>query len=163
MAGGYRAVILSPEILNSSTFQKALQGSKLIKRCKTIVIDEAHTMKDWQVSEAISFHPFIRLHFQKISVFATSATLTQKEVKDLTRDLLMDPANTDIIRRSNDRPNMKWIVTGLKYAHRTFRDVLWFADPRSDLKFLCFHETRRECEDCANTLREHAGEHQLIV
>jgi len=85
MAGQYRAVILSPEIFNSPMFRKALQSSTLVKTCRTIVIDEAHCVKSWdQFRPDFRSLPFMRLLFPNITVYATTATLTEREVKGLS-------------------------------------------------------------------------------
>ncbi|KAG8750596.1 hypothetical protein FRC14_000373 [Serendipita sp. 396] len=123
-AGKYRAIILSPECFNDPSFQRILGSGNIKHKIQTLVVDEAHTLKDWAC-----FRPemetvqYIRNQFRGMTIYATTATITPLDIVDLKHRLQMDPERTTTIHRCNDRPNIDWIVQPFRHSRSSWLDL----------------------------------------
>jgi superfamily II DNA helicase RecQ len=158
LEGKYRVVILSPELFQATQFQRLLRQSKFKSMITRIIIDEAHTVEEWS-----SFRPeflslsTVRDQIQRISVYATTATLTPKALESLKKIMQMQDSSTQVIQRSNNRPNMDWVFKLMINPRSSFYDLSFLipASQPNDLppKTIVFFDCRREAEKAAKYLR----------
>lgn len=117
-----------------------------------ISIDEAHCVSQWgqefrqEYAELGQLRYFLpdRIHFHSVS-----ATLPQLVLSDVQNKLRMNPNTSTIIRRSNDRDNIQYIVQEIKHPISTFMDLRSFLNLGSGKKppkFMIFMNKRREAE-----------------
>ena len=114
--GKYTHIFLSPELANSEALHPLLTNPQFKKHLAMIVVDEAHLVTHWGQS-ANGEEPAFREEFSKLEnlrslvglsvpLFACSATLDPKTLKDVMRSLVLEDHNTEIIRTALTRKEL---------------------------------------------------------
>jgi superfamily II DNA helicase RecQ len=143
---------MTPKRYLDFPFQQFLKSGRLKHISGTFIIEEAHNLKDWcDFCLEFIWVPFIRNQFKEMTVFATTVTLPAQGLKDLKMRLYMDPDNTTVIQRCNDRPNVNWVVLPFQATRSTFHD-LRFLVPRDTSDTKPLRKTLIFCKDHAEAL-----------
>lgn len=155
-------IVAHPErVKNDRRFRKLCTTHSFASRLAGVVIDEAHCVSDWA-----SFRPeYTKIGELRwllpagIPFYATSATITPKMLGEIQRSLHMRPDQTDVIRLSNDRTNMRYEVRQMKHHANSFLDLAFLipfglaADSMPPAQFMVFTNSRHTCEGAAKYLR----------
>ena len=100
----------------------------------------------------------LRILLPKVPIYAASATLPPPILQDLKKQLGLR-ADTEVIHRSNDRPNISIVVRPLKFAANTFQDLDFLIpkeigdDDPPPPKFLVFFDSKRDAERATHYLQ----------
>jgi ATP-dependent DNA helicase RecQ len=142
--GDYKLVYISPERLQSRSFQRLLPNL----RPSFVAVDEAHCVSQW----GHDFRPeyleikFLKQRFPRLPILALTATATPDVAKDLIANLkLSDPA---IFRQSFDRPN---IFYALRYSENKTADLL-HAVSSTEGSIIIYCRSRRHTEEITRQL-----------
>lgn len=161
--GRYRAVVVNPEILmeNRGVFEKMWKKPAFTARLLNFTVDEGQVADEWA-----PFRPEYKYLGQlrwmipdTIPFYVASATLPTPTLNNVMKNLRLRPNETEIIHRSNDRPNIRLIVQSLKHPAKTFKDLDFLipSDMTSDSppprKFLIFFDNMKESENAIAYLR----------
>ena len=89
-----------------------------------IVFDEAHCISRWGTfRNEYRDVGRLRYYLPNTPFYATSAMLPQKVLDDVRHVLHMHAGNTNMLVRSNDRPNVYLAVKRLVYSVKSFKDL----------------------------------------
>ncbi|KAF5381621.1 hypothetical protein D9615_005404 [Tricholomella constricta] len=155
-AGDYRVVIVSPEkILKDKRFRDLWQSKKFTARLFNITFDEAHCISEWGNDFRPEYAQLGQLRWlvpAHVPFHIVSATLPELILKDVQAKLNIKADNTTIIHRSNDRPNIHFMVEEMQSPANSWLDLdrilrLHANSGENPPKFMVFVNKRREAED----------------
>lgn len=160
--GRYRAVAVNPEILmkNRGVFEKMWKKPTFTARLQNFIVDEGQVVAQWaDFRQEYKYLGQLRWMIpDTIPFYVASATLPTPVLNNVTKHLRLRPTETEVIRRTNDRPNIEINVREMKHSAKSFQD-LDFLIP-SDLsedspppKFLVFFDNMKESEAAIGHLR----------
>ncbi|KAF8601820.1 P-loop containing nucleoside triphosphate hydrolase protein [Ceratobasidium sp. AG-I] len=158
--GIYQLVIASPEYIEQDPrFHTYLWDSPEFRnRVQRIIFDEAHCIIDWG-----DFRPsyqrlcFLRPLIPHATIFALSATCSATMITEIKT--LLGVSTFKIIRLSNDRRNIKYIVKKMEHTQISFHDLAFIIPPNFTLEsapppsFMVFVNSKLDCERAAEFLR----------
>jgi ATP-dependent DNA helicase RecQ len=158
--GDLRLVYIAPERIRDSALMEALRNSKVIQ----VVVDEAHCVHMWGHSFRPDFLNIPNLFStNKPPVAALTATAT-KETRLAIAEALELRQNFDLVTKSVDRPELKFIVYNTRSAPdrinnkpdklRVLVKILRAAQ-RRDETALVYTSTVREAEQLSRILNLH--------
>ena len=147
-----------------------------------IIIDEVHCVQIWgegfrpPYKELQSLYTYLSLHAPHIQWYLTSATLDKKLLTSVLALLGMPrysflsspkPTATLWLPRSNDRPNLHYIVRKMEYSATSCEDLgflvkpgLSKADPLPD-PFLVYCNSRSDTENVGRYLRNRVSKEMM--
>ncbi|TFY56011.1 hypothetical protein EVG20_g9099 [Dentipellis fragilis] len=127
VAGKYRIVLLSPEMLLSRRFiDNVLRQPALAARIYSVVIDEAHCISHWGVDfrKKYSQIGMIRVFLPRNTPFiAVSASLTRRVAQDVIDKLQMARGSYVYRNMGNDRSNVSIVVRAIHNTMQSFSDL----------------------------------------
>ncbi|KZT31967.1 P-loop containing nucleoside triphosphate hydrolase protein [Sistotremastrum suecicum HHB10207 ss-3] len=135
------------------------------KRSIRVVIDEAHCLETWSVfrEEYGNLRQIQNRLPERARWYITSATLPEPARDRITNLLRLRRSETESVIRSNDRPNIYYVVKPMQFTLKSKTD-LTFVIPQTitpDMppppRFIIFCRTRREAEDSLEVLRKVLG------
>ncbi|KAJ7677684.1 P-loop containing nucleoside triphosphate hydrolase protein [Mycena polygramma] len=161
--GKYRVIVTNVETLmqQDGGFERLWKKPEFTRRLISIVWDEAHCVSKWA-----GFRPEYkevgRLRYlipRDIPFVLVSATLPPAVLTDVMNILQVSLKKVEIIRRSNDRPNINLVVREMKYSMSSFKDLAFLipegwqpGDPLPP-KFLIFFDSIADSVEAAKFLR----------
>ncbi|KAJ7078050.1 P-loop containing nucleoside triphosphate hydrolase protein [Mycena belliarum] len=161
--GKYRVIVTNVETLmqQDGGFEKLWKKPEFTRRLISIVWDEGHCISKWA-----GFRPEYkevgRLRYlipRDIPFVIVSATLPPAVLSDVMKTLQVSDKKVDIIRRSNDPPNIHLVVREMKYSMSSFKDLAFLipddwkpGDPLPP-KFLIFFDSIADSVEAAKYLR----------
>jgi len=134
---GVSMVLLSPEQLKSSAFEKLVNKPSFKERLCMMAVDKAHLLNTWGQSFRKDFQQigWVRARFQhSIPIAAVTATLQVGGPTDRVRKFLrFEDGRHHVIRRSNYCPDIKLIFHTMKNGLESsnFSDLDWIVDSRA--------------------------------
>ncbi|CAG8519912.1 15484_t:CDS:10 [Acaulospora colombiana] len=159
-------ICLSPEQLVGTSFKKVLESKEFESRLSRIVIDEVHILKQWgsRFRSAYLKLDHLRYTFPKALFYLTTATLTPNEASDLRKTLKLPDEDLLVVKLSNDRPKLKFIVKQIKGKLSLYEDLVFLLGESASTgcpppKFLVFTNTRKEAQDATIALQKHLPAH----
>lgn len=151
----YRVIASSPEILaEHSSFRALYKNTKFMSRVLNFTIDEAHCITQWGTQDFCPKYKSIRklrwLVPENIRFHFASATLPPYIFHEITSLFNLPASSMEVIRISNDRPNIHLQVVEMLFPKNSFRDldrliVMDINDPPP--KFMVFSNKRKETEE----------------
>lgn len=159
--------MVNPEILMKSrgVFEKMWKKPTFTARLQNFIVDEGQVVAQWA-----EFRPEYKYLGQlrwmipdTIPFYVASATLPTPILNEVTKHLRLRPTETELIRRSNDRPNIQLNVREMKHAAKSFRDLdflipLDITEDSPPPKFLVFFDNMKESEAAITYLRSRLPE-----
>ena len=126
-SGAYRVVITSLEQLmkEGGDFQWLLRKTKFALQLITIIIDEVHCLKLWNLFRH-DYQDLGRLRFilpDRVHFTLVSATLQRPVLMPVLSHLGVTSKDLYAIRLSNDRNNIALVVWKMKYPAGSYRDL----------------------------------------
>ncbi|KAF8311899.1 P-loop containing nucleoside triphosphate hydrolase protein [Clavulina sp. PMI_390] len=178
--GSFRVIAISPELLLDPRFWKLYQTPLFRRRISRIILDEAHCATLWGESFRAKYLELGRLylylahHASWVQWYLTSATLTLKAASKVLETLSMPVLSlqssthhshpTQLIQRSNDRPNLHYAVKRMKYPASSYKDLAALLCPHFIQQggvvpqTIIYTESRKEAENIEHYLRVTAAE-----
>lgn len=148
-----------------SRFEELLKHHRFMNHVINLVFDEAHVIKEWGKGfrpEYTRLGVYRYLMARRVPIHLGSATLPPTLVTELRYHLNL-AADTHIFRLDTDRKNIFLRVHRMQHPANSYLDLVNFvpkptseAGPRAK-KFLMFFNSRTECEDAAEVLRQRLG------
>lgn len=138
-------------------------NQKFITRLFNVSIDEAHCVSQWGQEFHHEFAELGRLRYllpDHIRFHVVSATLPKLVLSDVQNKLNMKPNTSTLIRRSNNRDNIQYVVLEIQYAVSSFLDlrhILNLGSGNKPPKFMIFVNKWREAELAAMQLWKDLG------
>lgn len=139
-------------------FEKLWKKPQVVSRLLHFIYDEGHCVTEWagfrqQYTEVGA----LRNILTDIPIYVASATLPPPILDKVCSHLQLQAGNTEVIHRSNDRPNINIIVRGLKHAANTYRDLSFLIPENPTLdnpppKFLVFCDSIKETQEAVEHL-----------
>ncbi|KZS95039.1 P-loop containing nucleoside triphosphate hydrolase protein, partial [Sistotremastrum niveocremeum HHB9708] len=163
-----QVIITSPEIAVTDPFFERYWDKLAVaktKRSIRVVIDEAHCLETWSVfrEEYGNLRQIQNRLPERARWYITSATLPEPARDRITNLLRLRRSETESVIRSNDRPNIYYVVKPMQFTLKSKTD-LTFVIPQTitpDMppppRFIIFCRTRREAEDSLEVLRKVLG------
>lgn len=165
----YRVIVVNPEALaDQSGFGTLWRCKAFTSRIFNITFDEGHCISEWGRSfraEYKEVHALKWLVPNHIRFHVASATMTPYLIRDVKALLQIEPRETVIIRRSNDRPNIHLMVEKMQHSAKSLIDVdrilrLDKTGTTPPPKFMIFADNREETQRIAGHLREQLPQDQ---
>jgi superfamily II DNA helicase RecQ len=166
--GNFRQVIVSPEIVTSSEFHRAVTSKVMFTdRLRVVNIDEAHCINIW----GGSFRPdyselgILRGRIPKnVPFLLASATLPEHVLDDIRLKLRL-PKDVKMVRVTNARPNVALSVRAMQKKEKSMGDLRFLIPPRAnkpeDIKItLVYCNQRGVAEDGADYARDWVEEEE---
>ncbi|KAJ6526852.1 P-loop containing nucleoside triphosphate hydrolase protein [Mycena vulgaris] len=165
--GKYRVIVTNVETLMQldGGFEKLWKKPEFTRRLISIVWDEGHCVSKWAgfrpgYKEVGRLRYLIPRDIPFVIVFATLpfATLPPAVLAEAMK-ILQVGKKVEIIRRSNDRPNINLVVREMKYSMSSFMDLAFLIpenwQPGDELppKLLIFFDSVADSVAAANFLR----------
>ncbi|AYD48726.1 RecQ family ATP-dependent DNA helicase [Arachidicoccus soli] len=106
IAGKYKLLYISPERLDTATFQEIADEMNI----SLIAVDEAHCISQWGYDFRPSYLHIaeLRNHFPKVPIIALTASATPLVQKDIIDNLLFK--NYEVFKQSFERKNISFSV-----------------------------------------------------
>ncbi|EIJ87551.1 bloom syndrome protein [Nematocida parisii] len=152
-----KIVYATPELLvESQTFNRALETLSQQNRLTRFVIDEAHCVSQWGHDFRPDYTQLFRLkeRYPNIPITALTATATAAVKKDVTDALRLK--NCKIFTQSFNRPNLKYRV--IPKTKNQIAEIVSFIEthyPEDSGIIYCL--SKRDCEWLAETLQKDHG------
>lgn len=148
--------------MGNEEVNKMWKKSKVTKRILNFIFDEGHCISQWGSFRKEYLHVGALRYLipESIPFYVASATIPHPILLDIMDILHMRQENTELILRSNDRPEISLVVRGLKFPASSFRDLEFLIPDgagEGDLipdKFLVFFDSRKEAEAAVKFLRK---------
>lgn len=147
------------EMFTGDDFAAVLNDKLFQKRLTYICVDDAHVIvQRAQFHEEYRNLVFVRRQLPLVQWYFTSATLTKGHVAYLTDFLSLEDQDTTVIRLSNDRPTVQYILREMEYPANTFKDALVFLGPNPTPynhpgPTIVYCNSRSDAEDLATFLQ----------
>lgn len=163
-SGKFQQVIVSPEIVKSNEFRRAvLSKSSFSSRLRAVCIDEAHCVSLWGGSFRPEYGELgaLRARFpSNVPFLIASATLPDHVIDDI-RGKLGISKDATTIAISNDRPNVSLSCRQMRHSEESHGDLRFLIPPGAskadDIDItLVYCNTRTTCEDICDNLRRWA-------
>ena len=167
--GTFRQVIVSPEIVTSPEFHRAVTSKvKFTDRLRVLNIDEAHCINIW----GGSFRPdyselgILRGRIPKnVPFLLASATLPEHVLDDIRLKLRL-PKDVKMVRVTNARPNVALSVRPMQKKEKSMGDLRFLIPPGAnkaeDIKIiLVYCNQRGVAEEGADYARDWVEEHGI--
>lgn len=131
-----------------------------------VVVDEAHCLESWRVFRE-DYGQLRQLQHrlpERTTWYLTSATLPPPARERLCSILGLRENRTVSIIRSNDRPNIYYVVKQMEHTLISKKDLTFLVPPNvtgetpPPPKFIAFFRSRREAEEGLQKLRAIVGE-----
>ncbi|KAK7682120.1 hypothetical protein QCA50_014706 [Cerrena zonata] len=159
--GRYHVVVVNPEVLmkEKGDFDKLWQKPHVTSRLLHFIYDEAHCVAEWAAFREEYKEVSIIRHIlpKTIPVYVASATLPPPILEQVKTRLQLHATNTEVMQKSNDRPNINIIVRALRFAANTYQDLAFLIpkDPTVETppKFLIFFDSTKETQDAVDFLQ----------
>jgi superfamily II DNA helicase RecQ len=126
-------------------------SKKFTSRLFNITFDEAHCISQWGGDFREDYSQLGRLRWllpPHVPFHIVSATLPRIILNDVKAILQMRPENTLTIHRSNNHPNIHFMVEEMQYSAKSMKDLerILRLDKQSPPKFMVFVNNRKESE-----------------
>lgn len=163
---------IGPELILDPRFWKLWERALFRKTVSRIIVDEAHCIDEWGHEFRSSYlqlgrlYNFLKYSNTRIPWYLASATLDIFMLSRILHTLGMQPFDTTphpyrtlLIARSNDRPNLHYVVRRMQYSVRSCQDLEFLVQEgleSSDTwptRFLVYCNSRDETMQCAEFLR----------
>ncbi|WP_447640155.1 MULTISPECIES: RecQ family ATP-dependent DNA helicase [Chitinophagaceae] len=147
VAGDYKFLYVSPERLQSETFQEYAKDMQL----NLIAMDEAHCISQW----GFDFRPsyllvsILRQIFPEVPILALTASATERVQKDIVQYLLF--TNYKILYSSYKRDNISLSVFRTESKYNKILEILQSVSGTA----IVYCKSRKLTQDVANLLRLH--------
>ncbi|KAG6906877.1 hypothetical protein DXG01_011523 [Tephrocybe rancida] len=163
-AGKYRAVTISPELLNDQPCRDLLEDPKVAAKVLYFVFDEGHCVSQWGHNFRNEYLYIGNLRYllgvaTKVPFYVASATLPPHILDNISGILQLRPDATEKVICSNDHPNIHLVVRPMEHAINTYRDLAFLipdnftADMPPFPKFLVFFDSTTNAEGAVRYLR----------
>ncbi|KAH9914558.1 P-loop containing nucleoside triphosphate hydrolase protein [Fomitopsis serialis] len=127
LQGQYRIILISPEMLQSSTFKdRILRNTRFMRRVISIVVDEAHCLSHWGADFRKKYASLgtVRVFLAPgTPIIAVTATLTARVRRDLHNKLHFPKTGSQFVNAGNDRPNVSIVVRACEHPQNTLADL----------------------------------------
>lgn len=141
-------------------FEKLWRSPEFVQKVISIIWDEGHCVSKWADIRP-EYKDIERLRYllpKNIPFYITSATLPPIVLQDVMDILHVRPNKVEIIRRSNDRPNVHLVVRKMVHPANSFLDLAWLIPENlpsgwKPPKFLIFFDSIAESISAAKFLR----------
>ena len=113
---------------------------KFTARLLNLILDEGQCVSQWNRFRKDYLHigNLCYLIPSKFSFYIPSATLPPYVVEDISNILPLHPKKKEVIRQSNNRPNVFFSVCTIKFAANTYKDLSFLLPhPHSPLAASC--------------------------
>ena len=166
--GKFNVVVVNPEILmkEKGGFDKLWRRPQVLSRLLHFIYDEGHCISEWAAFREEYGEVGILRHIvsRTIPIYVASATLPPPILEKVKSILQLRSDHTEIIQRSNDRPNVRLVVRELEYPASTYRDLAFLIPSGSGPekhppKFLVFFDSTKETQEAAEYLKSRLPEH----
>lgn len=151
-------------VITDSRFRTIYKSKKFTSHLFNVTFDECHCISQWGGDD---FRPEYRqvgllkwLLPSHVRYHVASATMPQLILEDVRDKVLELPAgNTEYVRLSNDRPNIHYMVTEMKFTPKSMEDInrilnIRAKDPDNPgPKFMLFTKKQKETQRVAHMLR----------
>ncbi|KAF5326204.1 hypothetical protein D9611_000349 [Ephemerocybe angulata] len=164
VSGYYQQILVSPEIVISPAFRKAVFSKQsFTDRLRCVCVDEAHCINIW----GGTFRPdYAQLGVLRgrlpssVPLLIASATLPTHVLEDVRRKLQLFQ-DAPIISVTNDRPNVSLSVRKMRFSEESKADcrflIMLNAQSPSDIAQTALYVNQRTtCEDACDVLRKWA-------
>ncbi|KAI0756195.1 P-loop containing nucleoside triphosphate hydrolase protein, partial [Daedaleopsis nitida] len=121
----HRVIVVNPELAfkPGGPFQKLWRNRSWTSKIISVIWDEAHCVKTWaSFRNAYASSNQLR-NIVFIPYFIPSATLPDPLLESVMVTLQVQKAKTEVIRRSNDRPNIYLMVRKIEHSLTSYADL----------------------------------------
>lgn len=154
----HRVVVVNPEeaFKAGGGFAKLWRDAAFVTRLISVVWDEAHCVKTWApFRHDYGTASYLRNILQLKPYLMPSATLADMVMDGVLNTLDVPRSRLEIIRRSNDRPNIYLTVRKMRHSARSFGDLdFLIPDAGRIRKFAAFFGSIEESIQAADILRK---------
>ncbi|KAK7692968.1 hypothetical protein QCA50_004609 [Cerrena zonata] len=153
--GRYNVVVVNPEILmkDKGDFEELWQKPHVVSRLLHFIYDEGHCVAEWASfrSKYTEVGTLRHALFEVIPIYIASATLPPPVLEKAQEHLQLRPGDTEVVHRSNDRPNIDIIIRPMRFAANTYQDLYPLIPDNPTLtapppKFLIFFGSTKETQ-----------------
>lgn len=127
LAGKYKIILVSPEMMQSRSFtERLLRNRQFTRRVIALFVDEAHCISHWgaQFRKKYATLGNVRAFLPPSTpAIAVSATLTARVRRDVQSKLHFSKATSRFIDIGNNRPNLSIVVRACQNPMNTYADL----------------------------------------
>ncbi|KAI1787586.1 P-loop containing nucleoside triphosphate hydrolase protein [Ganoderma leucocontextum] len=161
----FRVIVASPELAVKPSpgfgFDRLWRNRRFMDKVIGVVWDEGHCISSWGRfrEEYLEAARIRHIAARSVRFYVPSATLPEHLLRDVMAILQMRRDRMELIRRSNDRPNVFLTVQKIRHPLTSFKDLEflipenWTPSTRL-LKFLVFFDNIEESVKAAEVLQK---------